>query len=231
MDKICNKCNIIKPLTEFNKNKNKVDGYHIWCKQCVSNNNRKLYAVDSERIKQQINKYYYDNKDIIALKLEEYRNRPEIKNKQQQYIKEWVNKNKNHHKQYQKSYKKQYYRDNPHVSICLNIKRRCLNGINDDRVDYTSNDLKNHIELLFESWMNWDNIGEWEVHHNIPVSWFEPNTPPSIINDLRNLYPLSKEENRKIKNKYIKFSINKTYLNKTIQWIKKYHLSLIQTYL
>ena len=117
------------------------------------------------------------------------------------------------------------------VLICLNIKRRCLNDINDDRVDYTSNDLKNHIESLFESWMNWNNIGEWEVHHNIPVSWFEPNTPPSIINDLRNLYPLSKKENRKIKNRYIKFNINKEYLNKTIQWIKKCHLSTILTYL
>jgi hypothetical protein len=229
--KICNKCRTEKSLEQFNRNKHKFDGYHIWCKQCVSNTNKKLYVGNSERIKQQTNKYYYDNKDIILPKLKEYRNKPEIKNKQQQYIKEWVKDNKEHYKQYQNEYQKQYYKDNPHVLICLNIKRRCLNGIDDDRVKYNSIELKYHIETLFEPWMNWDNIGEWELHHNIPVSWFEIDTPPHLINDLRNLYPLSKEENRKIKNKYIKFNINKAYLNEIIQWIKKYHLSTIQIYL
>jgi hypothetical protein len=227
MDKICNKCNIIKPLTEFNKNKNKVDGYHVWCKQCVSSNNKKLYIDNNENIKQYTNNYYYNNKNVILPKLKQYRNKPEIKLKQANYIKEWISENEGYYKQYQKEYKKQYYRDNPHVSICLNIKRRCLNGINDDRVNYTSNDLKNHLESLFESWMNWSNIGEWEVHHNVPVSWFEPNTPPRIINDLKNLYPLSKKENRNIKNRYVKFNIDNEYI-KTIQpWIKKYHQSMI----
>jgi hypothetical protein len=229
--KTCNKCNIEKSLDQFNKNKSKSDGHHVWCKQCMSEQHKKLYANKSEYIKQKTNHYYYSNKDIITAKLKKYKNRPEIKNKQKQYIKEWVDDNKEHYKQYQKEYKKQYYKDNPHVLICLNIKRRCLKGIDDDRVDYTSIKLKQHLEQIFEPWMNWDNVGKWEVHHNIPVSWFEVHTPPSIINDLRNLYPLSKKENRKIKNRYIKFNINKEYLNKTIQWIKKCHLSTILTYL
>jgi hypothetical protein len=227
MNKICNKCNIIKPLIEFNKNKSKIDGYHVWCKKCISDNNKKLYVKDNERIKQQTNNYYNNNKNTISSKLKNYRNKPEIKVKQAEYIKEWTNKNKNHHKQYQKEYKKQYYRNNPHISICLNIKRRCLNGINDDRVTYTSNDLKNHIESLFESWMNWNNIGAWELHHNVPVSWFESNTPPFIINDLKNLYPLSKKENRNIKNRYIKFSIDNEYIKIIQPWIKKCHQSMI----
>ena len=229
--KICNKCSTEKSLDQFNKNKNKIDGYHVWCRQCMSNQHKKLYAGKSEYIKQKTSDYYYNNKDIIAPKLKEYRNKPEVKNKQQQYIKEWVEDNKEHYKQYQNEYQKQYYRDNPHVLICLNIKRRCLNGIDDDRVKYSSTELKQHIESLFEPWMNWNNIGKWELHHNVPVSWFDGKTPPSIINDLRNLYPLSKEENRKIKNKYIKFNIDKAYLNETIQWVIKSRLSKILTYL
>lgn len=229
--KKCNKCNIEKPLDQFNKNKSKNDGYHVWCKQCMSEQHKRLYASKSEQIKQKTNQYYYNNKDIVAVKLKEYRSKPEIKDKQQQYIKEWVENNKEHYKQYQNEYKKQYYKDNPHVLICLNINRRCLKGIDDDRVEYSSLELKQHLESLFEPWMSWNNIGKWEVHHNIPVSWFEIYTPPKIINDLRNLYPLSKKENREIKNRYIKFNINKEYLNKTTQWIKKCHLSTILTYL
>ena len=229
--KICNKCSTEKPLDQFNKNKRKIDGYHVWCRQCVSNTNKKIYTTDNERIKQKSNDYYYNNKDIITLKLKKYRNKPEVKNKQQQYRKKWVEDNKEHYRQYQNEYQKQYYRDNPHVLICLNIKRRCLNGIDDNRVKYSSIELKQHIESLFEPWMNWDNIGEWEVHHNIPVSWFEVNTPPNIINNLKNLYPLSKEENRNIRNKYIKFNLNNEYIHKITPWIIKSRLSTILTYL
>ena len=231
MDKICNKCNISKPLVEFNKNKSKVDGYHVWCKKCISNNNKKLYIKNEERIKDNTNKYYHENKNIVLSKQKTHRNKPEIKAKQAGYIKEWVNQNKSHYKQYQKQYKKQYYRDNPHVLICSNIKRRCLQGINDSRVDYKSINLKHHIESLFEHWMNWNNIGEWEVHHNVPVSWFKHDTPPNIINDLKNLYPLNKIENRNIGNKYIKFNIDAEYIKIITPWIQEYHLTSIQTYL
>ncbi len=79
--------------------------------------------------------------------------------------------------------------------------------------------------------MTWGNIGEWEVHHNIPISWFKPDTPPAIVNNLNNLYPISKQENRNIKNKYIRTKPNSEYLKQTIPWIKKCHLSIILTYL
>jgi hypothetical protein len=229
--KTCSKCNIEKPLNEFNKNKSKIDGYHVWCKQCVSNNNKQLYKDDKKTKKYKTNQYYHNNKDIILPKLKEYRNKPEIKQKQQEYIKQWVKDNNEHYREYQNEYKKQYYKDNPHSLICLNIKKRCLNGKDDDRVDYTSNELKQHIELLFKSWMTWGNIGEWEVHHNIPISWFKPDTPPAIVNNLNNLYPISKQENRNIKNKYIRTKPNSEYLKQTIPWIKKCHLSIILTYL
>jgi hypothetical protein len=229
--KICSKCIIEKPLNEFNKNKSKIDGYHIWCKQCVSNNNKKLYEDGKEIKKSKSNNYYYNNREIISTKLKRYRSKPEVKQRQGKYIKKWVKENNDSYKEYQNKYKKQYYKDNPHVLICLNIKKRCLNGENDDRVNYTSNNLKQHIELLFEPWMTWNNIGEWEVHHNVPISWFKSGTPPSIINNLNNLYPISKKENRNIKNSYIKFKLNNDYIKEIIPWIKEHHLSTILTYL
>lgn len=231
MDKICNKCKIPKNLTEFNKNKTKKDGYHVWCKKCISDNNKELYVKSKAKIKNNANIYYHNNKSTILPKAKEYRNKSEVKDKQSKYMSKWIVENKIHFKQYQKEYKKQYYRNNPHILICLNIKRRCLNGINDDRVNYKSIDLKTHIESLFESWMTWSNIGKWEVHHNVPISWFKPLTPPNIINDLKNLYPISREENRSIKNKYIKFKIDSNYIKTIIPWIQKDHLPALQIYL
>ena len=51
------------------------------------------------------------------------------------------------------------------------------------------------------------------------------------INDLKNLYPLNKIENRNIGNKYIKFNIDAEYIKTITPWIQKYHLPSIQTYL
>ena len=34
VNKKCTKCGEVKPLTLFNKDKNKKDGYHPWCKTC-----------------------------------------------------------------------------------------------------------------------------------------------------------------------------------------------------
>jgi hypothetical protein len=107
MDKICNKCNASKPLTEFNKNKNKADGYHVWCKKCISDNNKKLYTNNSEHKKKQVNSYYYENKNAILPKLKEYRNKPEIKAKQaaQEKAKQSAQEKDNPEKKYEKKVK------------------------------------------------------------------------------------------------------------------------------
>jgi hypothetical protein len=87
-----------------------------------------------------------------------------------------------------------------------------------------------YLEKQFEPWMNWENHGLWELHHNIPLSWFKSNTPPYIANDLNNLFPLEKKENRKIKNKYVKFTIPVEYLDSTLNYIKDEYRNHFNTY-
>jgi hypothetical protein len=48
--------------------------------------------------------------------------------------------------------------------------------------------------------MSWDNWGEWHIDHIIPVSKFEKETPPSIVNSLSNLQPLWAIDNYKKSN-------------------------------
>ena len=77
---------------------------------------------------------------------------------------------------------------------------------------YNSNDLKIHLESKFNQEIFWNNYGTfWEIHHNIPITWFKKDTPAFLVNNFDNLYPLNKKENRTIGNRYIKFPINQNY--------------------
>ena len=68
-------------------------------------------------------------------------------------------------------------------------------------VDYTIDELKEHLELYFDDKMTWDNYGSyWEVDHIIPKASFNITSPYckdfKMCWFLLNLQPLSKKENR-----------------------------------
>lgn len=66
---------------------------------------------------------------------------------------------------------------------------------------YSAFEFKEHFEKLFVDGMSWDNWGEWHIDHIIPVSKFEKNTDPKIVNSLDNLQPLWGVDNIKKSNK------------------------------
>lgn len=57
--KLCRKCNIEKPLSEFSKNKNKADGLDYYCKSC----RKEYYLQNKEHIRQKTKEYYYSDID------------------------------------------------------------------------------------------------------------------------------------------------------------------------
>jgi len=61
---------------------------------------------------------------------------------------------------------------------------------------YSAYELKQHLDSLGMIW------GYHHIDHKIPVTWFKNNTPPHIVNDLRNLHPLSPKENYTKGNKF-----------------------------
>ncbi len=67
---------------------------------------------------------------------------------------------------------------------------------------YSALELKQHIESLFTEGMSWDNRSEWHIDHIRPISSFQIDTPPNVINALSNLQPLWVEENLIKSNKY-----------------------------
>lgn len=112
------------------------------------------------------------------------------------YHPEPILKTKEHRKEYMRNYMKIYNKKFPHIQRSKRLLNDVLRRFNktktsstSDLLGYSSLDLKVHLE----------NLGMvWELHqidHKIPVSAFSTDTPMHIINDLRNLQPLTMEEN------------------------------------
>jgi hypothetical protein len=67
---------------------------------------------------------------------------------------------------------------------------------------YSAQDLKDHLEKQFKEGMCWENYGEWHIDHIRPISSFDKNDDPKIINALSNLQPLWALENYIKSNKF-----------------------------
>ena len=67
-DKLCNKCNSLKPIKQFSRHNTSKDGFQYCCKQCDSLRNKKQYIQNFEANKQRRKDYYRNNKE----KLKEY---------------------------------------------------------------------------------------------------------------------------------------------------------------
>jgi len=60
-------------------------------------------------------------------------------------------------------------------------------------------ELKNHLLMLFKDNMSFDNYGEWELDHIIPISSFNLHNNDELFKcfNYKNVQPLWKTENRK----------------------------------
>jgi len=75
-------------------------------------------------------------------------------------------------------------------------------------VNYNLPELRKHLQKQFTDGMSWDNYGEWEIDHVIPVSAFTFASPDDIdfkrCWSLANLRPLWMKDNRSKGKKIIK---------------------------
>ena len=135
--KICSKCKVEKPVSQFYKDKRNKDGFKYACKNCNKKYNKK-----------NLTNYYSRNKEKINLQQKEYRlrNKERINRLQRQYYLENQNKcklfsrkywrknkksNSLRNKQYSikhkdkiRNYKKQYWLNNKNKTIIKNKQYR-----------------------------------------------------------------------------------------------------------
>ena len=163
--KKCNKCKIIKPKTDFPKDKSRKDGYAYRCSEC-KNIEIKIYTENNkdyvyQKRKGKYNAYY--NKRYANLTEEEKQKGRDYKNKWEKENKEKVRK-----------YHKKTLDNNPSLKIANNIRTRMyqvLKGISksESTIELLGCSIKEYIiylERKFDENMNWSNYGiYWEIDH------------------------------------------------------------------
>ena len=133
--------------------------------------------------------YYIDNREDILKQKSIYRDKPENRQRNNDYIKNYRVEHKD------KFYK--YRRDNPHIIAWRTILYSTLDRLGTlkqrhtiDMLGYSALELKYHIENQFQPGMNWKNYGDWHIDHIKGVINFDPQTDVKIVCALDNLRPL-----------------------------------------
>ena len=176
MKKICITCKISKPLEDFYVHKNSKDGYRNSCKVC-----RLSYAKE--------------RRSLFP---------PEL-GKRNEYLKQWKKENPEKYKQSHKESVKRRIKTKPMFKFKRDI-RNMIGGILRDR-NYTKDSktfeilgidlegLCKYIENQFTDGMTWENKGEWEMDHKIPISLGKTKEDIIRLNHYTNFRPLWRKDN------------------------------------
>lgn len=211
--KICQRCKISKPTSEFSKNSKKKDGLAIWCKPCY----KEYYALNSDKMKTRATLYYFQNKEKVAA----YETLEHVKKRRKNYRIEhsleyiarsnkWhkankarineANRKSEKRKLYAKAYFKLRWSNDP--LFALKSRIRTLIYVSISRSKYikpsktaqilgcTFEELKVHLEKQFVEGMNWENRSLWHIDHIIPVSSAKTEEELIRLNHFSNLQPL-----------------------------------------
>ena len=73
--KKCNCCNEIKSVTEFYKDKSKIDGYTTFCILCKKESNKQSYLKNIDRRLKMVKKYREENKEQLKEKQKIYKSK------------------------------------------------------------------------------------------------------------------------------------------------------------
>ncbi len=171
--KTCTICNQTKELSDFNNQKLGKFGKRSYCRVCQSELKKKYDSENRERLTE--------------------------------YQREYRTKNPSYILDYQKNRRSLdlNYRlmGNMRSRLCNIIKNKTKNtfeclGVNID-------EFKNYIESKFTEGMTWENYGEWQIDHIIPISHGTNQDEICRLNYYTNLRPLWKFENLKKSNKIL----------------------------
>jgi hypothetical protein len=224
----CKLCCLLKSKNDI-KRKERQKEYYLENKEIINEKNKAYYLENKDYFNDKNKNYYSENKEKFVEYHQD--NREEILKRQKEYRDNNPDKIRRIKKEYRdnnpdkiKEYRDKYYLENKENILKKNrewnknnsyivawrtvlksqLRRmgKSKEGRTIELLGYSALELKEHIKSLFTEGMTWDNYGEWEIDHKLPVSSFDKDTLPSIVNALDNLQPLWQSENRSKYNKY-----------------------------
>lgn len=223
--KICTKCGIEKPLSEFYNRKQTKDGKRSACKDCINFSNKKWINENREKYSQYQRKYLKENKEHFAGLRKKYRKEnPEryseygkkhyCENREKRILKSrnWYLKNKD--KVVKRTIKRNKKKRKESLSFRIRDSLRARMRLALKGIDKAKSTIKllgcpldyfqKHIEQQFKPGMSWDNYGKWEIDHIKPCAMFDFTNRKEQLKCFHytNLQPLWSDENRRKSNKY-----------------------------
>lgn len=190
------------------------------CLECARENRARSYHANPEKSRTISNKWKAANKERQAAYMDTWRleNAERVKSYSENYRKENREKRLSQKSEWRRNnlpqvreYARARWANNLEHKLSEKIRGfvwRVSKGKTSEssraRIGYCPEKLKQRLECQFSKGMTWENYGEWEIDHKIPVSKFisRGETRVNIINALSNLQPLWREQNRSKGNRY-----------------------------
>ena len=177
--KVCFRCKKEKDINEFHKNKRNTDGHKGTCKTCC-----RLYVDEHIEKKRQYEKNHYEERKPKRKNyFKEYRKTDKYKeSKKRSYLKnrdKWKKESPEHRRRREKG----RYENDLTYNIIKKLRTRFYKAVTRnskhssilDLVCCSIDDLKKHIESLFQEGMTWDLLVTGKIHidHIKPIDQFD----------------------------------------------------------
>jgi hypothetical protein len=126
-------------------------------------------------------KWRDNNKEYLSLKHKKWseKNRDRLND----YHQKWREKNIDKHREYKRKYEKHRKDTDPLYKLISNFRTAIYTVLKENNIikfghyfdilQYTPEELINHLEKQFKDDMTWDNYGVWHVDHKLPITSFD----------------------------------------------------------
>lgn len=172
--RICTKCNIEKPLHGFHKHTGGKFGRSPSCKVCHSLTAKRRYTENRIVEIKRSNEYYALNKESVYART--------------------------------KAYGSKRIATDLNFRLARNLRTRLSKTVRQNSQTSSAvhslgcslNEFRTHMSGKFKAGMTWENYGQWEIDHVVPLAKFDLTNSAEADKALHysNLQPLWKLENR-----------------------------------
>lgn len=192
IEKLCKDCGDVKGEEHFSVDRSKKTGLATYCKDCQKVRKKAHYWGNPAASRASSNAWYYSNKERALQK-----------------CREWSDLNRDRRLVNRRNRYSARMKSDPlfrlDYQMRASIQRLIKCGGESGKLGYDADKLMKRIECQFKDGMSWDNYGDWEIDHKIPMSVMlsRGEMRPSIVNALCNLQPMWKRDNRSKGNRYV----------------------------